>query len=70
MTLKYKPGFHKNEAADISAKIFGINGVASILPGERDQNFLIETVEGSRFILKIASSRESPGGYRCTGGDA
>jgi 4-aminobutyrate aminotransferase-like enzyme/Ser/Thr protein kinase RdoA (MazF antagonist) len=32
---------------------------ASPLPSERDQNFLLQTEEGERFVLKIANHRES-----------
>jgi 4-aminobutyrate aminotransferase-like enzyme/Ser/Thr protein kinase RdoA (MazF antagonist) len=51
--------------ADLAAKIardhFGVSGIATPLPSERDQNFLVETPGGERIVLKIANASESRG---------
>src|SRR5450759_581671 len=51
--------------ADLAAKVardhFGVSGIATPLPSERDQNFLVETPGGERIVLKIANASESRG---------
>jgi hydroxylysine kinase len=42
----------------IAATYFGIEGVAACLSSERDETFLIETLQKSRYVLKIASPDE------------
>ena len=46
------------EAEQLAKSKFGINGEASPLSSERDQNFLIQSEEES-FVLKISNSSES-----------
>ncbi len=55
-----KPSFQRSEAARVAESLYGIRGRLQALPSERDQNFLLETEEGQRFILKIANSSERP----------
>jgi len=45
--------------ARIALESFGVSGVATRLPSERDQNFLIKTLRGDRVVLKIANPGES-----------
>jgi Ser/Thr protein kinase RdoA (MazF antagonist) len=45
-------------AQAIAEKYFGIQATAAELPSERDQNFLLETRAGEKFVLKIASAFE------------
>jgi Ser/Thr protein kinase RdoA (MazF antagonist) len=45
------------EAASLTARLFGIRGSATTLKGERDQNFLISGDRG-RFVLKITNPAE------------
>ncbi len=39
---------------------FGLSGTASALPSERDQNFLLRTESGKKFVIKIANPAEDP----------
>jgi 4-aminobutyrate aminotransferase-like enzyme len=41
--------------------LFGIETSATPLPSERDQNFLLTTAAGDRFVLKIANSGDGRG---------
>jgi 4-aminobutyrate aminotransferase-like enzyme/Ser/Thr protein kinase RdoA (MazF antagonist) len=52
--LQQKPALPLDVAADLARSRFGIEGTASALPGERDQNVRIDAVDGRRFVLKIA----------------
>lgn len=52
------PRFASDEAAQIARQVFGLNAQVAPLPSERDQNFLLNTLGGSRFVLKIANSDE------------
>jgi 4-aminobutyrate aminotransferase-like enzyme/Ser/Thr protein kinase RdoA (MazF antagonist) len=52
------PRFTANEAAQIAADIFGVEGSASALGSERDQAFLLDDGEAGR-VLKISNSGES-----------
>jgi 4-aminobutyrate aminotransferase-like enzyme/Ser/Thr protein kinase RdoA (MazF antagonist) len=54
------PRFGPDEAARFAAEAFGIEGVATPLGSERDQNFLIDD-GGAGGILKISNSGEDPG---------
>lgn len=52
--LQQKPALPLDVAADLARSRFGIEGEASPLPGERDQNVRIDGLDGRRFVLKIA----------------
>ena len=45
-------------ASEIGSEIYGITATAAPLPSERDQNFLLLTSAGERFVLKIANACE------------
>jgi 4-aminobutyrate aminotransferase-like enzyme/Ser/Thr protein kinase RdoA (MazF antagonist) len=45
-------------AAELTRVLYGIEGAAGPLPGERDQNVRIATADGRRFVLKIANAAE------------
>jgi Ser/Thr protein kinase RdoA (MazF antagonist) len=55
------PRFVSPEAAQIAQQVFGLTASVASLPSERDQNFLLDTVGGGRFVLKIAKSDEDRG---------
>ena len=55
------PRFVNPEAAHIAQQVFGLAASVASLPSERDQNFLLDTVGGGRFVLKIAKSDEDRG---------
>ena len=57
-SVAYPPRLSTDAARRIAEDLFGVSGAISPLPSERDQNFLVERVEGARFVLKIANERE------------
>jgi 4-aminobutyrate aminotransferase-like enzyme/Ser/Thr protein kinase RdoA (MazF antagonist) len=54
------PAFDEDEAEAIAASGFGIDGRASALVSERDQNFLIAVEGGPDWVLKISNAAEDP----------
>jgi 4-aminobutyrate aminotransferase-like enzyme/Ser/Thr protein kinase RdoA (MazF antagonist) len=46
------------DAVRLAAELYGVTGTAEALPSERDQNLLLRTEGGERFVLKIANSAE------------
>ncbi|MGH7538266.1 MAG: aminotransferase class III-fold pyridoxal phosphate-dependent enzyme, partial [Gemmatimonadales bacterium] len=56
-----QPTFTPAEAEAIATRRFGATGTARPLPSERDQNFLLRLVDGSRVVLKIAHAGEDRG---------
>ncbi|HEU4872890.1 MAG TPA: phosphotransferase [Pyrinomonadaceae bacterium] len=58
--LKNTPRFDIEAAAQIAAQHFGIHATAQPLPSERDQNFLLTTDSGEKFVLKISNALEKP----------
>jgi 4-aminobutyrate aminotransferase-like enzyme/Ser/Thr protein kinase RdoA (MazF antagonist) len=54
------PRLTLDDARRLARERFGLDAAASPLPSERDQNFLIETPTGERFVLKIANAGEDP----------
>ena len=58
MLLKQAPSITPAAAAAIALEHYGIAASASPLPSERDQNFLLETPAGERFVLKISNASD------------
>lgn len=56
--LAHTPDFSPAEAAALAADFYGISATATALPGERDQNFRLDTATGEAFVLKIANGLE------------
>jgi 4-aminobutyrate aminotransferase-like enzyme/Ser/Thr protein kinase RdoA (MazF antagonist) len=54
--LDHTPAFSVADAERIAWECYGQRGVATRLPSERDQNFLIEPHDGERLVLKIANA--------------
>ena len=52
------PQFTAPEAVHIGKAVFGLTATAAALPSERDQNFLLTTAAGGKYVLKIAKSDE------------
>ena len=52
------PSFSKKTIDQILSKNFKINGNISFLESDRDQNTLIETYDGEKYILKISNPAE------------
>ncbi len=57
--LQHAPRFDAAAAVEIARDRYGLEATATPLPSERDQNFLLETTAGQRFVLKIANATES-----------
>ncbi|MGV8039039.1 MAG: phosphotransferase [Thermoanaerobaculaceae bacterium] len=58
--LDRAPRFSADDAERVARERWGIVASASPLPSERDQNVLLETPAGGRFVLKIANAAEDP----------
>ena len=58
--LDHAPRFRPADAERIARDLFAREGRARELPSERDQNFVIESPDGERIVLKIANALEEP----------
>jgi len=56
--LGTQPNFSTTDAERIARDVFGVDGRATLLTGERDQNFLIEAAD-RRIVLKLPNRAES-----------
>lgn len=56
--LDQTPAFNLDDAARLAQKHYHLCTTAKPLPSERDQNFLLQTEGGERFVLKIANGTE------------
>ena len=54
------PRFTAAQALAVALREYGIEGRASVLPSERDQNFLVVDSRGAKFVLKIANRDDGP----------
>jgi 4-aminobutyrate aminotransferase-like enzyme/Ser/Thr protein kinase RdoA (MazF antagonist) len=57
--ILHAPALTAVEAMDAARRLYGLDGAAEPLPSERDQNFLLRTPDGGRFVLKIANAAET-----------
>lgn len=53
------PQLTLEQAEDLALRLYGVEGKALEFASERDQNFRIETAEGSEVLLKVSNSAES-----------
>jgi len=56
-----QPAFSPRQAEAMARDLYGITATAQPLPSERDQNFVVATTAGERFVLKIANAGEERG---------
>jgi 4-aminobutyrate aminotransferase-like enzyme/Ser/Thr protein kinase RdoA (MazF antagonist) len=56
--LRHAPDLTADAAAALALRLYGVEGTATALPSERDQNFRLDTMPGDRFVLKIANSTD------------
>lgn len=54
-----KPPFDAPQAAALAAEIWGVEGRAAPLPGDRDRNFSVTTAD-ARYVLKVYSRLDDP----------
>jgi 4-aminobutyrate aminotransferase-like enzyme/Ser/Thr protein kinase RdoA (MazF antagonist) len=59
--LEHTPNFSPEAARSLADELYGISAAATALPSERDQNFLLATDAGERFVFKIANALEERG---------
>ena len=53
-----RPDISPADAQSAVREHFGLDGVMKALPGERDRNFLLETPDRGRFVVKVSSPDE------------
>jgi hydroxylysine kinase len=59
--LQHTPRFSAEQARALAREHYGLDAASvSALPSERDQNFLLQTPRGERFVLKLSNAREEP----------
>src|SRR6476659_5354370 len=56
--ILHAPALSAPEAAELARRLYGVDGEASPLPSERDQNFRLQTAAGDAFVLKIANAAD------------
>jgi 4-aminobutyrate aminotransferase-like enzyme/Ser/Thr protein kinase RdoA (MazF antagonist) len=56
--VEHAPKFDIESAGKIAKDLYAVDATASSLPSERDQNFLLETASGEKFVLKLANATE------------
>jgi 4-aminobutyrate aminotransferase-like enzyme/Ser/Thr protein kinase RdoA (MazF antagonist) len=54
------PALGPADAARLAAELFGVDGDASDLGSERDQNFRVVDARGDAFVLKVSNADEDP----------
>jgi len=58
MSLLQAPRFDAAGAEHLARELYALDATASLLPSERDQNFLLAVPSGDRYVLKIANGGE------------
>lgn len=58
--LAHAPRLSLSDAEQLARDLYGMNTRASALPSERDQNFLLLSPDGRRYVLKVANAAETP----------
>ncbi|MGB7872872.1 MAG: phosphotransferase, partial [Anaerolineales bacterium] len=54
----YIPTFSLEDAIQIAQKLYNLSTTAKLLPSYQDQNFMLNTENGERYVLKIANGAE------------
>lgn len=57
-SVNQAPACATETATQLASQIYGLRASASPLPSERDQNFLLQTDSGEKFVLKLANTLE------------
>lgn len=53
-----RPPFTIDDASELAGRLYGLSGVFSELPSERDRNFQVKTDSGAEYVLKISATSE------------
>jgi 4-aminobutyrate aminotransferase-like enzyme/Ser/Thr protein kinase RdoA (MazF antagonist)/murein DD-endopeptidase MepM/ murein hydrolase activator NlpD len=56
--VTHAPHIDGEAACRLTREVYGLDATAEALPSERDQNFLLTSATGDRFVLKIANALE------------
>jgi 4-aminobutyrate aminotransferase-like enzyme/Ser/Thr protein kinase RdoA (MazF antagonist) len=56
--IQSRPELGPDDALAVVHEHFGLDGTLTSLPGERDRNFLLQTSEGQRYVVKATSPDE------------
>ncbi|MCB8944108.1 MAG: aminotransferase class III-fold pyridoxal phosphate-dependent enzyme [Ardenticatenaceae bacterium] len=56
--LQYRPQLTLGEAEQLAQTHYNLTTTATTLPSERDQNILLQTTTGNKFVLKISNATE------------
>lgn len=56
--LSHAPRFSEALAVELAREFYSLHAEATPLPSERDQNFLLRSAAGEKFVLKIANAQE------------
>jgi len=56
--FKHAPCFNSEAATSVTEKLYGFRATPNTLPSERDQNFLLTSESGKKFVIKIANALE------------
>jgi len=56
--LRQAPHYERAAAEQLTRSLYAIEASAAPLPSERDQNFVLTTAAGERYVLKIANGAE------------
>ncbi|MEX0837585.1 MAG: aminotransferase class III-fold pyridoxal phosphate-dependent enzyme [Gemmatimonadota bacterium] len=56
--IQRRPEVDVQEILGAMRQYFDLDGTLSPLPGERDQNYLLETDDGRRYVVKVSSPEE------------
>lgn len=54
------PRRSEQQAAELALQAFGVEGRATLLTSERDQNFRIDAADGQAYVLKVTHPSEDP----------
>ena len=57
--IQSRPELRPEDALSAVREHFGLEGTLTSLPSERDCNFLLESTEGSRYVVKVSSPDEA-----------
>ena len=57
--VQHAPRFDEADAIKIAHDLFGLDATASLLPSERDQNFVLTDSTKTSYVLKLANSLEN-----------
>ncbi len=59
LPVSLKPALTITDASKLADSLYGLQVTARLLPGERDQNFLLTDQAGTHYVLKIANAAEN-----------